>query len=315
MMNPKEQELVVPESEAGLRLDVWLASRLPGLSRSRIQALIEQGHILLNAGPAKGHRKTRPGDHLRIAPPPPADAAPVPQAIPLDILYQDADIIAINKPAGLVIHPAAGHADGTLVNALLHWCPGLAGIGGERRPGIAHRLDKDTTGVIIVAKHERALNALVAQFSNREVRKEYLALVWGSFSPPSGRIETRIGRHRKDRKRMAVVSGSSGRAAITNYETIENLGEISLLRVRIETGRTHQIRVHMANAGHPVVGDAQYSRRSTRGLPERPARQMLHAELIAFRHPATGVQTAFTAPMPGDMRALVAAMRARTQVT
>lgn len=313
-MSLNEHDLIVPESEAGVRLDVWIGSRVPGLSRSRIQALIEQGHILLNAEPAKAHRKTRAGDHLRIAPPPPADAAPIPQPIPLDILYQDADILAINKPAGLVIHPSAGHADGTLVNALLHWCPGLAGIGGERRPGIAHRLDKDTSGVLIVAKNELALNSLAAQFANREVRKEYLALVWGALSPPSGRIETRIGRHKTDRKRMAVVSGPAGREAITNYETVEKLGAVSLVRLRIETGRTHQIRVHMASAGHPVVGDAKYSRKSARDLPERPARQMLHAERIAFRHPATGAPAAFTAPLPEDMRALIAALRAGAQV-
>lgn len=308
-----EHDLTVPESEGGVRLDVWIGRQLPELSRSRIQALIEAGHILVNKCAAKGHRKTQPGDNVQIVVPAPTSVDLIPQDIPLDILYQDDDIVAINKPAGLVVHPAAGHADGTLVNALLFACPGFSGIGGEVRPGIAHRLDKDTTGIIIVAKHERALNALVNQFSNREVRKEYLALVWGSCSPRSGRIETKIGRHKIDRKRMAVVTGDSGRVAITNYETLETLGTTSLLRLRIETGRTHQIRVHMANAGHPVVGDSQYSRKSTIDLPCRPLRQMLHAETIAFKHPVTEKPMVFTVPMPEDMRTLIDALRNENQ--
>jgi 23S rRNA pseudouridine1911/1915/1917 synthase len=244
--------------------------------------------------------------------PPPVTPELLPEAIPLDILHEDADIIVVNKPAGLVVHPAAGHASGTLVNALLAHCPDLTGIGGEKRPGIVHRLDRDTTGVMVAAKNEVALRALVNQFRHRQVTKEYLALVWGHLAPPSGRAETLIGRSSRDRKKMSATP-SSGRPAVTVYRTLEVFAGTSLLSVAIETGRTHQIRVHMAYLGHPVVGDAPYGRQRRDVLPVPvPARQMLHAFRLGLKHPRTGKDLTFEAPMPEDMRLLLETLRKET---
>ncbi len=296
--------LAVPAEETGIRLDVWLTRQLQDLSRSRIKSLIQAGHIALADGQRiKEHRKTQAGDSIRILIPPPEDTTLRPEPIPLDILYQDSDIIVINKPAGLVVHPAAGHPSGTLVNALLHHCPDLAGIGGERRPGIVHRLDKDTSGAMVAAKNERAMAGLVAQFKARQVEKYYFAFVWGKPNPPAGSIASLIGRHATDRKRMSA-SPRSGRPALTHYTTLEDFGNLTLLRIQITTGRTHQIRVHMAHRGHPVVGDRQYGPRSRPPLPVTVPRQMLHAEQLVLTHPTTGQRLSFTAPLPADMEAL-----------
>jgi 23S rRNA pseudouridine1911/1915/1917 synthase len=300
--------LTVPSSEPGIRLDIWLTRQLKDLSRSRIKSLIQSGQITLNGSAAKEHRKTRAGDTIRVAIPPPEDSALRPEPISLDILYQDSDLIVINKPAGLVVHPAAGHSSGTLVNALLHHCPDLAGIGGERRPGIVHRLDKDTSGAIVAAKNERAMAALVAQFKARQVAKNYLALVWGKPTPAAGSIETLIGRHSRVRKLMSARP-RKGRPALTHYETLKTFGDLALLKVHIVTGRTHQIRVHMAHLGHPVVGDRQYGPRSRKELPAPAPRQMLHAERLELNHPTTGKRLTFTAPIPADMDALLKALR------
>jgi len=240
--------------------------------------------------------------------PPPVVTALIPEAIPLDIIYEDADLLVINKPAGLVVHPAAGHSSGTLVNALLHHCGSLAAIGGEQRPGIVHRLDRDTSGIMVVAKSDRALTGLMNQFKQRTIHKNYVALVWGHPLPARGTIETLIGRHRTDRKKMSAQP-KTGRAAVTHYELSERFGDVALVRIRLETGRTHQIRVHMAHRGFPVVGDAQYGGRSNRSLPMPVGRQMLHAETLAFMHPVTGKPLTFTAPWPADLKALVAALR------
>ena len=305
----KPHTITVPSNEAGTRLDIWLTRQAnTSLSRARIQALIHDGHVTVNGQMVKEHYKTRAGDIVKLVIPPPVATTLIPEAIPLDILYEDADLLVINKSAGLVVHPAAGHSSGTLVNALLHHCGSLAAIGGEQRPGIVHRLDRDTSGIMVVAKSDHALAGLMNQFKQRTIQKNYIALVWGHPSPEQGTIETLIGRHRTDRKKMSAQP-KTGRAAVTHYELSERLGDISLLRIRLETGRTHQIRVHMAHRGHPVVGDAQYGARSIRSLPASIGRQMLHAETLAFVHPVTGKPLTFTAPWPADFEALVAALR------
>lgn len=304
---------IVSGNEAGIRLDIWLTHRVitcqaPALSRARIQALIHDGHVTVNGRTVKEHHQIRPGDIVKLVIPPPVATALVPEAIPLDILYEDADLLVINKPAGLVVHPAAGHSSGTLVNALLHHCGSLAAIGGKQRPGIVHRLDRDTSGIMVVAKSDRALAGLMNQFKQRTIQKNYVALVCGHPSPARGTIETLIGRHRVDRKKMSAQP-KTGRPAVTHYELMERFGNVSLLRIRLETGRTHQIRVHMAHCGHPVVGDAQYGGRSVQSLPMPVGRQMLHAETLAFMHPITGKPLTFTAPWPADLKALVAVLR------
>jgi 23S rRNA pseudouridine1911/1915/1917 synthase len=299
---------VTPEG-AGKRLDAWLSTQAPDLSRARIQNLIQEGHILLNGKPSKPGHKLATGQTITLSIPPPVDIELTPEAIPLDVLHEDSDLIVINKPAGLVVHPAAGHASGTLVNALLAHCPDLAGIGGEKRPGIVHRLDRDTTGVMVVAKNETAMRSLMNQFRHRQVTKEYLALVWGHLNPPAGRTETLIGRNPNDRKKMCTKP-HVGRTAITLYDTQEKFAATSLLRVRIETGRTHQIRVHMAFLGHSIIGDPSYGRPRRDILPGPfPIRQMLHAARLSFIHPVTGKSLSFEAPLPADMHDLIESLR------
>jgi len=298
------------EAEAdGLRLDVWLAQKLPDLSRSRIQSLIREGHVLVEGRTVSPHVPVHRGMRVRVVVPPARRASIHAEHIPLEVLYEDAHIIAVNKPPGLVVHPAAGHTSGTLVNALLHHCPDLAGIGGEERPGIVHRLDKDTSGAMVVAKNDAAHRSLVEQFKNRSVRKEYLAIVHGLPSPSCRRIETPIGRSRHDRKKMSARS-PTGRRAVTRYKVAEKLPGAALLRLRIETGRTHQIRVHMAHIGHPVLGDEQYGSRSKdRAGPCQVPRQMLHAEKLSFRHPPTGKPLQVVAPLPQDMADVIECLR------
>ncbi len=295
------------EHDAAERLDVWLAGRLPGLSRARLQALIRAGNITVDGRAANGHRRLRAGQCVRVGIPAPQPAKPAAQDIPLDIIYQDADLIVVNKPAGMVVHPAPGHASGTLVNALLHHCPDLAGIGGELRPGIVHRLDRDTSGLLVAAKHEAALRSLADQFKKRQVRKEYLALVRGA-PPVAGSINAAIGRHPVQRKKMAL--SERGRAALTSFQCLAVYPQAALVRLRIHTGRTHQIRVHMAHLGHPVLGDQVYGRQRA-GLLSAP-RQMLHAARLEFRHPADGRLMSFAAPLPEDMRAIIQRLKKET---
>ena len=285
------------------RLDAWLAAAHPAISRSRWKQLIEAGHVFLNGIVVrKSNTALSSGTEISCTLPEPEPVGLVATDIPLAILYEDADLIVLNKPAGLVVHPAPGHAADTLVNALLHHCGDLQGIGGELRPGIVHRLDKDTSGVLVVAKNEAAVAALVAQFSSHSVRKEYLALVWGALKKPSGTVELPVGRHPVHRQKMAVTE--KGRAAVTHYETFAAGPLATLLRVRIETGRTHQIRVHLAHLGHPVVGDSTYGR-ARQGLPADLSipRQMLHAHVLEIAHPRDGRPLAFTAPLPADFLA------------
>ncbi|MDD4872204.1 MAG: RluA family pseudouridine synthase, partial [Kiritimatiellae bacterium] len=242
--------------------------------------------------------------------PPVAPVEVTGENIPLDGVYEDSDIIVVNKPAGLVVHPAAGHPSGTLVNALLYHCSDLAGVGGEMRPGIVHRLDKDTSGVMVAVKNERAMNILARQFKNNRVGKEYVAVVHGIPDPRSGRIETLIGRSGSDRKKMSVAPVSKGRVAITNYEVVEEFGDFCLVRLKIETGRTHQIRVHMAHIGHPVAGDGQYGGRKTLKHDElHPARQMLHAAVLSFNHPGTNKRVTFKAPIPDEIKEFITRLR------
>jgi len=288
--------------ESGKRLDAWLAAKQPEHSRSRWQSLIQAGNVTVNGTAAKRNHKLLKGDRVEWTIPEPVASEVLPEDIPLDVLYEDAHIVVINKPAGLVVHPAAGNEDGTLVNALLHHCSDLAGIGGERRPGIVHRLDKDTSGVMVIAKTEAALNALARQFKMRETEKEYLAIVRGVPVPSRGQITTKIRRHPIHRKKMAVDT-HNGRHAVSYYNVIETFDSAALLRVRIETGRTHQIRVHMAHLKHPIIGDRLYGRAPKGSIQAN--RQMLHAEKLSVAHPDTGKQMVFRAPIPKDMEALL----------
>lgn len=294
------------EPESGQRLDVWLAGK-SGFSRARVQALIRAGAV--QAGDAAGQLVAKSsvvgGRVYVVHVPAPIAADPKPQPIDLDIVYEDADLLVLNKPAGMVVHPAAGHADGTLVNALLHHCQDLQGIGGTRRPGIVHRLDKDTSGLLVVAKHEKALQGLADQFKSRTVQKMYLAITAGLPVPVAGRIETQIGRSRHDRKRMSTQPASIGRLAVSHYKVLESCHSFAFVEVHIETGRTHQIRVHLAHIGCPIAGDLVYgASRKNMWLPFQPdLRQMLHAACIQFRHPMKGQEMDFTVPVPQDMHA------------
>jgi len=260
------QIITVDQGQEGIRLDIWLARQLKEMSRSRIQQLIRAGFVTRNAHSLKESHKIKPGERIEVNIPPARPVELKPEKIPLNILFEDDFLLVIDKPAGLVVHPAPGHDSGTLVNAVLHHCPRLQGIGGELRPGIVHRLDKDTSGVMIVAKNETAMASLAAQFKQRKIHKEYLAIVRGILSPPCGVIETLIGRHALDRKKMTAMP-KKGRPAVTAYETVEKLGDFSLVRLKPATGRTHQLRVHLAHVRHPVIGDDKYSRHSSWNLP------------------------------------------------
>ncbi len=284
----------------GKRLDVWLHEKLPDLSRSRIKSLIKSGDITVEGTKITPHTHIVPDMQVSVNIPTAEQTELVPENIPLDILFEDEDIVVINKSAGMVVHPAPGHSSGTLVNALLFHCNDLHGIGGELRPGIVHRLDKDTSGVIVVAKNEAAMENLSAQFKNREVHKEYLAIVHGVPEPASGTIETLIGRSRHDRKKMSV-SSPVGRKAVSHYKVLKSLEDSALVRVHIETGRTHQIRVHMAHIGHPVIGDKVYcSAKRAAQCTVKAERQMLHSAYIKFKHPVTGKFMEVEAPLPQD---------------
>jgi 23S rRNA pseudouridine1911/1915/1917 synthase len=306
----------VPHDASG-RLDRYLAVRLPMLSRSRIQQLLAAGSVRRDGLPiTDASAPVQPGASYAVEEPDPAPAEPAAQAMELAILYEDADLIVLDKPAGLVVHPAPGSPDRTLVNALLAHCGNdLMGIGGERRPGIVHRLDKDTSGVMVVAKTEPAHVALSAAFARRDLDRAYVVLCWGLPASAEGEFTGPIGRDPRDRKRMAVVA-RGGKQALTRYRLLRGFGTgASLLECRLATGRTHQIRVHLSTAGHPVVGDPLYLRRrpaAARALPQGVAhrlldfpRQALHAARLGFRHPVTGHALSFETPMPADMQALV----------
>lgn len=295
-----QKELIVDVLEAGQRLDAYLANQVAGLSRTRVQKLIEEGAVQVNTAPCtdKNYRLLA-SDRVLIAIAEPKPYLIKAEPIALDLVYEDGDLLVINKPRGMVVHPAPGHLEGTLVNALLHHCSDLSGIGGVVRPGIVHRLDKDTTGLLIVAKNDFSHQALAGQLKERCLRREYLALVHGTVTPSSGRINAPIGRHPTHRKKMAVVPG--GREAISRYRVLAALNRFTLLQVSLESGRTHQVRVHMAYLGYPVAGDPLYGH-STALTPPSLQGQALHARRIAFTHPRAAHPMEFSAPLPRDFR-------------
>jgi 23S rRNA pseudouridine1911/1915/1917 synthase len=295
-----------------MRLDRWLVAQRPEQSRARIQKFIEAGYVRVNGVTGRAKTPLRQHDTVQLWMPPP-EPLPylLPQAMPLDVLFEDEHLIVLNKPAGLTVHPAPGNKDGTLVNGLLHHCPDLPGIGGELRPGIVHRLDKDTTGCIVVAKSQEALVKLQVQIQKRIASREYLAVVHGQPPAESGTIVGAIGRHPADRKKYAVVPDDSGRHACTHWRLIERLGDYALLRFKLDTGRTHQIRVHCAHIGHPIVGDPVYSR--ARKLPVLLPGQALHAVQLGLDHPISGERVVCEAPLPQPFEKLLGVLRRRSQ--
>jgi len=305
--------LIVSPESSGVRLDRFLASVLGDYSRSQIQRLIREGQIHVGGRPAKPNQPVKAGQLVEVEIPEPVDPAPKPEALPLTIVYQDSDVIVVDKPAGMVVHPAAGHAGGTLVNALLHHVDDLSGVGGEKRPGIVHRLDRGTSGLMVVAKHDRAHAELARQFRDREVEKEYVALVWGEVQA-GRRIDASIGRDPSNRKKMSAKARRS-REAVTRIVGAEHLGRVlTLARVAIHTGRTHQIRVHLSAIGHPVVGDALYGGVHRRVPGDVRAvthlqRPFLHAARLVFKHPADGRQLEFTAELPADLQQVIDELR------
>ena len=312
---PRQCHLTGDSRDKGVRLDKFLADHGPELSRSHAKRLIEAGHLVSDGRTITDpNMRVKPGQCFTLTVPAAVAAEPEGQAIPLDIPYEDSDLLVIDKPAGLVVHPAPGNPDRTLVNALISHCGGsLSGIGGVARPGIVHRLDKDTSGLLIVAKNDLAHRALAEQLQSRQLKRIYLALVWGVPVPIHGRIEAPIGRNPKNRKKMAVVA-RGGRPAATNYRLRARFGDVaSLVECRLETGRTHQIRVHLAHLGHPLLGDPVYGRRRPPGgLPaavataiEAFSRQALHAHEIGFNHPKSGKALSFKSALPNDFKDLI----------
>lgn len=298
-------------SLGGERLDRWLADQVPNLSRSRIQKLIEQGHIQVNEQVCTSRKLTiQSGDQIQVTIPAAEPLDLTPEEIPLDVLYEDEQLLIINKPAGLVVHPAPGHAAGTLVNALLAHCDNLAGIGGVQRPGIVHRLDKDTSGALAIAKTDLAHQHLQAQFKAKTARREYLAVVYGAPAAENGTIDVPIGRHLIDRKKQAVVPEErGGRRAVTHWQVKERLGNYTLMQFQLETGRTHQIRVHSAHIGHPVVGDPVYG--SGRSIGVNLPGQALHAWRLNLQHPMTETWIEAIAPLPATFLTLLEVLRRR----
>jgi 23S rRNA pseudouridine1911/1915/1917 synthase len=287
--------LIVPKYAAQLRLDRFLATEVSTYSRSRIQQLIRDRFVTLNGARARQRDLVRVGDIVELTEPPLEKIETLPEPIPLDILFEDDDLIVINKPAGLVVHPGAGHRKHTLVNALLNHCSALSGIGGKERPGIVHRLDKETSGCLVVAKNDVAHREISKQFAARTLEKVYLALVAGKLRRPLGVIEERIGRHPVHRQRMSATT-LRGRAAKTEYRVVRSSDRASLVECRLHSGRTHQIRVHLHHLGHPVLGDKVYAQRFAKDFP----RQMLHAWKLGFQHPRTAQWKKFEAPLPDD---------------
>jgi 23S rRNA pseudouridine1911/1915/1917 synthase len=295
-------KLVVTKELARMRLDLFLVKSLPEFSRSRIQQLIRAGLVRVRGATMRPHQSVRFGDEIEVTEPPPEKIQTEPEAIPLTILYEDDDLIVINKAAGMTVHPGAGQREHTLVNALLHHCSALSGIGGKERPGIVHRIDKETSGCLVVAKNDAAHRELSKQFTARTVEKIYLALVAGKLRNQAGVIENKIGRHPVHRQRMSV-SSPRGRAAKTEYRVLRSSEQASLVECRLHSGRTHQIRVHLHHLGNPVLGDKMYAPRFAKDFP----RQMLHAWKLGFQHPRTREWKSFEAPLPDDFNLAIAA--------
>ena len=293
------ETITVPPEDAGARADAWLAAHLESLTRSAVQRLLEEGRITCAGAPLAKNRRLTGGETLTVSLPDPVPMEALPQNIPLDVVYEDGDVIAVNKPKGLVVHPAPGHPDGTLVNALLYHCGGsLSGIGGTLRPGIVHRIDRDTSGLIIAAKNDFAHQRLAAQLQDHTLSRVYRCIVTGSLREDAGTVDAPIGRHPTDRKKMAVVP--QGRPAVTHYQVLARFPGFTYVQCRLETGRTHQIRVHMAHLGHPIWGDTVYgAKKPVPGLQG----QCLHAVELRFLHPRTGEPVTLSCPLPPEFQA------------
>ncbi|HEY4416936.1 MAG TPA: RluA family pseudouridine synthase [Verrucomicrobiae bacterium] len=315
-MADRTEQFTVEKSLPGERLDVFLRGKFPAASRGAMQRLIEQGHIRVNGKTVKPTHSPHAGELVKVTWPEARPAEAQPEDIPLDILFEDKSLLVVNKPAGLVVHPAAGHEEHTLVNALLHHCQGsLSGIGGVARPGIVHRLDKETSGCLVVAKNDETHMALSEQFSSRVVKKLYHALLCGELARESGEIHAAIARHPTHRKRMAVHDDGDGRAAHTSYRVLEKLQATTLVEAQIHTGRTHQIRVHFQHLGYPIVGDETYGARQNKKLKElvnyAAPRVLLHAKELSFIHPRTKKTVKFSAPLPKDFKDALKFLRPR----
>jgi 23S rRNA pseudouridine1911/1915/1917 synthase len=304
----EQYEYIVEEEQVNTRLDVLLTQQHPELSRSHVQKLIEDGFVEVKGKKTKSNYKLRLGDQVVLDVPPPVEVDIAPEEIPLEVVYEDSQVIVINKPRGMVVHPAAGNYQGTMVNALLAHCDDLSGINGVMRPGIVHRIDKDTSGLIMAAKTDQAHISLAQQIKDRTVTRRYIALVHDHIREESGIIDAPIGRDASDRKKMAV-DVVHGKEAITHFKVLERLREYTLVEARLKTGRTHQIRVHMAYIGHPVVGDPKYG-------PKKPHfdldGQFLHAQVLGFNHPTTGEYMEFSAPLPDVLEEILALVRKRS---
>ena len=306
-MTGQVENFIVEQSLPSERLDAFLRRKFPAASRVALKRLIEQGHVRVNGRSTKPTHSPRAGEAIEIHWPEPRPAAAQPEEIPLDILFEDQSLLVLTKPAGLVMHPAAGHEEHTLVNALLHHCGGeLSGIGGVARPGIVHRLDKDTSGCLVIAKNDETHVALSAQFAGRKVKKIYNAIVCGELARVFGEVRAAIARHPSHRKRMAVRDDDSGRAAHTNWRVLERLNSATFVEAQLHTGRTHQVRVHFQFLGHPLAGDETYGARQNKRLTEltgyKAPRMMLHARELSFIHPRTEEPLSFEAPLPEDFR-------------
>ena len=292
--------------DAGIRIDKYLADQLPDITRSYLQKLLKDGSVQMNGKPVKASAKTAAGAVIELTIPEPEEPEILPEDIPLDILYEDSDVILINKPKDMVVHPAAGHYTGTLVNALMYHCRGeLSGINGVLRPGIVHRIDKDTTGVLIVCKNDKAHNALAEQLKEHSIARKYRAIVCGNLKEDEGTVDAPLGRHPQDRKKMAIVR-NGGKRAVTHYRVLERFGSYTYIECRLETGRTHQIRVHLASLGHPLLGDEVYGRAKS---PFKLEGQTLHAMVLGFIHPTTGKYMEFEAPLPEYFEKLLDKLR------
>ena len=317
---PYQFEIIVPPGKRKERLDTFLAAHVENATRSKVQKAIRDGAVLVNGSTVRPSHPVAPGERIQVTLPkaPPQEAAA--EAIPLDIVFEDNDLLVVNKPAGMVTHPAYGNYSGTLVNALLHHCRALSTLNDPLRPGIVHRLDKDTSGLMVVAKNDHAHARLARQFSRRTIVREYQAIVWGVFHEPAGRIEAELGRSKSDRKKMAVVK--EGKKAVTEYTVLKQFPYLALLKLKLQTGRTHQIRVHLAHISHPVFGDPTYNGRHLVTGPGTPAqkrevqhlldlipRQALHAKTLGFAHPVTGQELFFDSELPPDMQAVLASLR------
>ena len=307
-MDDKDSILIITAEESGDRIDALLARQAEELTRSAAQRLLERGMVLLGGRPVKKNYRCAAGDRFTVLLPEPDDMPLIAQDIPLDVVYEDQDVIVVNKPRGLVVHPAPGHPDGTLVNALLFHCgDSLSGVGGEKRPGIVHRIDKDTSGLLIVAKNDFAHQALAAQLQDHSLSRTYEAVVKGGFREDEGTVDAPIGRHPVDRKKMAVTEKNS-RPAVTHWRVLERFGQYTLVECRLETGRTHQIRVHMAHIHHPILGDTVY------GSPKPELgqdSQCLHARALTFLHPRTGEPVTVSCPRPAYFEAVLEKLRSK----